>query len=217
MQPVEQVSIAYLSSLRQNLEELTWWQWPYGASDYFRAYHGTESIHEATYGGNLLTLNDGRTLTPVPGSAHGGSIGFPNTAWMKDPSRYNQNKDVIPFGRNGNSSNTIYLVVNESGQPVPGTGWHMEYKIDYDPEKISLIDNTNVWSLADFDSTDFNVFEQNLAGARAENAGSQQRILGEIRELQHVEQSYESFLEKSEGLDLARAIGQLNLTKTSFH
>ena len=196
--------------------DLTWWQWPYGATDYFRAYHGTESIHEATYGGNQVFLNDGRVLSPVPGSAHGGASGFPNSDWIKDPNRYDQNKDVIPFGKNGNSSKTLYLVVNESGQTSSGTGWHMEYKIDYEPEKVSLIDNNNVWSLGDFNISDFSTFEENLVGARAENAASQQRILGEINELQQAQLSNESHLERSEGLDIAQAMGNLNLSRNKL-
>ena len=92
----------------------------------------------------------------------------------------------------------------------------MEYKIDYEPEKVSLIDNNNVWSLGDFDISDFSTFEENLVGARAENAASQQRILGEINELQQAQLSNESHLERSEGLDIAQAMGNLNLSRNKL-
>ena len=205
-------------NLASNSGELTWWQWPYGASDYFRAYHGSNSIHEATYGevGNLVNLNDGRVLSPSPGSNHGGSANFPNTPWIQDPNRYNQNKDIIPFGRDGNKSSTIELVVNESGQTASGTGWHMEYQIDYDPYTLDMLDDKTVWSLADFDIVDLVQYGENLVAARAENGASQQRILGEIFELEQSSLSNESYIEKEEGLDIARTIGQLSLEKNKI-
>ena len=170
-------------NLKNHSGKLTWWQWPYSASDYFKATHGSETIHEAVYGSTAITLNDGRTFTPVPGSNNSGWTGFPNSDWLSDPSRFEKNKDVIPFGQNGNRSKTIDLIVNETGRST-STGWHMEYAIEYDPFTLDLLDDSVIWSLKDFDMSDFDFCMENLTSARAENGATQQRILGEITELQ---------------------------------
>lgn len=199
--------------LKNHSGKLTWWQWPYGASDYFKAVHGSETIHEAAYGNDIINLNDGRSLTPVPGSGHGGSSGYPNSAWLNDPNRFDQNKDVIPFGQNGNASKTVELIVNESGR-TSFTGWHMQYSIEYDPFTLDLLDDSVTWSLGDFDATDFDACLENLAGARAENGATQQRVTGEISALQSKIVSFEGHKERTEGLDIARAVGELNAIRT---
>ena len=78
-----------------------------------------------------------------------------------DPSRFEKNKDVIPFGQNGNTSKTIDLIVNETGRSTP-TGWHMEYAIEYDPFTLDLLDDSVIWSLKDFDMSDFDFCMENL-------------------------------------------------------
>ena len=47
-----------------------------------------------------------------------------------------------------------------------------------------------------------------------ENGATQQRITGEISELQSNMVSIEGHKERSEGLDIARAIGELNAVRT---
>jgi len=201
--------------LKYHSGKLTWWQWPYGASDYFKANHGSETIHEATYGraGSTVTLNDGRTFNPEPNSNHGGYSGFPNSAWLSDPDRFEKNKDIIPFGQGNNRSRTIDLIVNESGR-TGTTGWHMEYNIEYDPFTLDLLDDNVSYSLAEFDIKDFDTCLANLASARAENGATQNRLTGEISELQSNMVSIEGHKERSEGLDIARAIGELNAVRT---
>lgn len=204
--------------LKYHSGKLTWWQWPYSASDYFKATHGSETIHEATYGleRSRVRLNDGRVLDPEPGSSHGGITGFPNSEWLSDPNRFEKNKDVISFGQGSNRSKTIELIVNESGRSG-STGWHMEYNIEYDPFIFDLLDDHISYSYSEFDVEDFALYLENLAGARAENGATQQRIKGEISELQSNMVSIESHKERSEGLDIARAVGELNAVRTRLN
>ena len=58
--------------------------------------------------------------------------------------------DVIDFGKTGNTSKTLELIVNEFGQTTPGTGWNADYEIEYDPYELDLLDDSVVWSLSDF-------------------------------------------------------------------
>ena len=81
---------------------LTLWQPVGNQSDNFRAYQGSELIHDKTYGRTVITMNDGRILSPEPGS----STLYPNKV----------NMDEIEFGLNGNQSTELTIVVNESGQ-----------------------------------------------------------------------------------------------------
>jgi len=195
---------------------LTWWQWPYGASDNFKVTHGTETLHDATYGGTVITMKDGRVLTPIPGTNHGGAAGFPDSAWLKDPNRYNKNKDEIRFGDNGNKSKTLEMIVNESDQ-VGGTGWHNEYKVEYDPYPVSLIDSSRTWSLNDFAMSDFNTFEDVLSTARAQNGAEQSRIHHEIAELQAKQMGLEKALEGGDGLDYSLALTRSSRLQDRLH
>ena len=92
----------------------------------------------------------------------------------------------------------------------------MEYQIDYDPYTLDMLDDKTVWSLGDFDIEDLVQYGENLVSARAENGASQQRILGEIFELQQNSLSQESYIEKGEGLDIARAMGKFNLERNKI-
>ena len=53
-----------------------------------------------------------------------------------------------------------------------------------------------------------------MAGAKAENGATQQRINSEISELQSSMLGIEQHMEKSDGLDIARAAGELNAVRT---
>lgn len=208
-----------IKDLKSSSGELTWWQWAYRASDNFQAFHGNEKIHDKTYGAAFFgsdILNNGRILEPEPGSHNDGATGFPDSEWIKDPARYDKNKDVIEFGRNGNTSSTIEFLVNESGQ-VSGTGWHMEYRIDYDPVTVDLMDDSKVYTLSEMDISDFELFEQNIADSRGENAASQQRILHEVQNLEEKLSKQDSYLEKFDGLDIARTMSELNVVQTKLN
>jgi flagellin-like hook-associated protein FlgL len=195
---------------------LTWWQWPYGASDNFKTNHGTETLHDKTYGSTVITMNDGRVLNPVPGSNHGGSSGFPDSAWLRDANRYNKNKDEIRFGDNSNQSRTLNLIVNESGQ-TGGTGWHNEYKIEYDPYPVSMTDSSKTWSLNDFDMTDFETFQDVLTTARAQNGAEQSRIKHELDELQTKQVGLEGALENADGLDYSLTMARYSKSRDQLH
>ena len=106
------------------------------------------------------------------------------------------------------------LVMNESGFTFGSTGWEIAFKIEYDPLELDILDDSVVWSLKDFEVQDFDTCLANLASARAENGATQNRLTGEISELQSNMVSIEGHKERSEGLDIARAIGELNAVRT---
>ena len=193
-------------NLKNHSGKLTFWQWPYGVPDNFRVYHDSTLIHDKTYGnmGQSIDLNDGRTITPsVPSYAN--------------PGDYDKNMDIIPFGQDGNKSKKMELVMNESGFVSGFTGWEIAFKIEYDPMELDILDDSVVWSLKDFETQDFDTCLANLAGSRAENGATQQRITGEIAELQSNMISVEKHMERSDGLDIARAVGELNAVRTRLN
>ena len=107
--------------------------------------------------------------------------------------------------------------MNESGFVSGFTGWEIAFKIEYDPLELDILDDSVVWSLKDFETQDFDTCLANLAGSRAENGATQQRITGEIAELQSNMISVEKHMERSDGLDIARAVGELNAVRTRLN
>ena len=179
--------------------KFTFWQWPVGIPDNFRVYQGSTMIHDKTYGnfGETELMNDGRTITP---SAH-----TPATT-----GEYNKNKDIIPFGRSGNTSMTLELVMNESGFASGfGTVWSMAYEIEYDPVEIDLGDPQNVWSLGDFKLEDLEGFIEVVSTARAQNGASAKalEVLNERFEESIIE--LEKHGSNIEDLNIAQAMGDL--------
>lgn len=193
-------------NLLSNSGTITWEQNPYSVTDHFKAVHGSDVLHEAVYG-------RGADVELFDSPAQVGKRTLPRTG----PSQSGNRTDIFKFPLTpGNNSPTIELIVNEFGQTGPGTGWDANYKIDYDPYTLDMLDDKTVWSLADFDIVDLVQYGENLAAARAENGASQQRILGEIFELQQNSLSQESYIEKGEGLDIARAVGKYNLERNKI-
>ena len=193
-------------NLLSNSGTITWEQNPYSVTDHFKAVHGSDVLHEAVYG-------MGADVELFDSPAQVGKRTLPRTG----PSQSGNRTDIFKFPLTpGNNSPTIELIVNEFGQTGPGTGWNANYKIDYDPYTLDMLDDKTVWSLGDFDIVDLVQYGENLLAARAENGASQQRILGEIFELQQNSLSQESYIEKGEGLDIARAIGKFNLERNKI-
>lgn len=193
-------------NLLSNSGTITWEQNPYSVTDHFKAVHGSDVLHEAVYG-------RGADVELFDSPAQVGKRTLPRTG----PSQSGNRTDIFKFPLTpGNNSPTIELIVNEFGQTGPGTGWNANYKIDYDPYTLDMLDDKTVWSLGDFDIVDLVQYGENLVAARAENGASQQRILGEIFELQQNSLSQESYIEKGEGLDIARAIGKFNLERNKI-
>ena len=190
---------------------LTWKQNPYSVTDHFKAIHGSDVIHEAVYGVSDNGLPWGNPWVELYDSAaQTGIRQLPVTL----PAISGERVDVIDFGKTGNSSKTLELIVNEFGQTSSGTGWKASYEIEYDPYEQDLLDDSVVWSLKDFKAQDFDTCLANLVSARAENGATQQRINGEISELQSSMLGIEKHMERSDGLDIARAVGELNAVRT---
>ena len=185
---------------------ITWDQNPHSKTDHFKAIHGSDVLHEAVYG-------TGPNIKLYDSPAKSGKRTLPRTG----PSQSGSRTDIFKFPLNPSNKNpTIELIVNEFGQTSTGTGWNSDYRIEYDPYTLDMLDDKTVLSLGDFDIVDLVQYGENLAAARAENGASQQRILGEIFELQQSSLSHESYIEKGEGLDFARAIGKFNLVRNKI-
>ena len=159
----------YTISLSSTEGILRLWQSTGGASDTFRVYHGSELIHDKTYGASTITMNDGRVLTPEPGSS---------TNW---PVRVNE--DEITFGSSGNQSKLLRIVANESGQSngIPSS-WKVFAEINY-LRATSASTSTEFEDLDKFTMNDFTNFTQNLATALAQNGAEHQRLNMEIEGL----------------------------------
>ena len=179
---------------------ITWDQNPYSVTDHFKAVHGTDVLHEAVYGtGTNVELFDSPART------------VKRTLPRTGPSQSGNRTDVFKFPLTpSNNSPTIELIVNEFGQTGPGTGWNANYQIDYDPYTLDMLDDKTVWSLRDFDIEDLVAYGENLIDARAENGATQQRIHSELSDLKSKQIGVDSHLERSEGLDFAKATGDLN-------
>ena len=179
---------------------ITWDQNPFSENDHFKAVHGADVLHEAVYGEKAnIQLWDSPAQTTVRTLPRTGPIQFGNRT------------DVFKFPLTpGNNSPTIELIVNEFGQNGPNTGWDANYQIDYDPYTLDMLDDKTVWSLRDFDIEDLVAYGENLIDARAENGATQQRIHSELSDLKSKQIGIDSHLERSEGLDFARATGDLN-------
>jgi flagellin-like hook-associated protein FlgL len=179
---------------------ITWDQNPYSVTDHFKAVHGTDVLHEAVYGtGTNVELFDSPART------------VKRTLPRTGPSQSGNRTDVFKFPLTpSNNSPTIELIVNEFGQTGPGTGWNANYQIDYDPYTLDMLDDKTVWSLRDFDIEDLVAYGEKLIDARAENGATQQRFYSELSDLKSKQIGIDSHLERSEGLDFARATGDLN-------
>jgi flagellin-like hook-associated protein FlgL len=93
----------------------------------------------------------------------------------------------------------------------------MEYKIEYDPYPVSMIDSSRTWSLVDFDMTDFETFQDVLTTARAQNGAEQSRIKHELDELQTKQVGLEGALENADGLDYSLAMARYSKSRDQLH
>jgi len=168
---------------------LTLWQPVGNQSDNFRAYQGSELIHDKTYGTTVITMNDGRILSPEPGS----STLYPNKV----------NMDEIEFGLNGNQSTELTIVVNESGQAGGrSTGWKLFAEIKYlRPDFADTY--TEFGELDKFSISDFDGFIESLADALAQNAAEQQNLNMEIRHNQTTQINFEAAFSRIADADMA--------------
>lgn len=190
--------------------KITWRQNPYTITDHFKVTYGNDVIHEKVYGIRDTGGNPWVELYDSPAQTNTRRIN------VSLPAISGERIDEIEFGRSGNTSNTLELIVNEYGQTSSGTGWDADYEIEYDAYEQDLLDDNVVWSLSDFDVQDFDNCLANLADARGENGATQNRIMGEISELKSFMLGIEGHMGRSEGLDFAHAIGKLNLVRNGL-
>ena len=194
-------------SLKGPSGTLSWWQWPIGVPDLFTAYHGSTKIHEKAWGSpgragvGRLTMSDG-AVHDVVANTNGGSLG------KSTPNATSHNVDQIEFGKGadaGNLSLGMRLIVNE-GDAQSGTQWNMKYAIEYDPIPISLVSESEIYSLDNFTLSEFEGFVNVVTNAMAEN-GSSYNSLKTMHE--RLEASYAE-LEKHEA-----SLNEPDIAKTS--
>lgn len=171
--------------------------------DAFTAYHGSEQLYDHAFSGGPGTLMTNlKTYSPANGNM---TI---NPSGTRPDGKVN-----IPFGRNGNNSSTIDLVVNEGGRVGGQTNFDWKFKITYDPIEKQIGGDGPVYSLADFTMEEMTGFINVLANARAQAGSEESRLKSEIQHLYKSQINHEQAIEKTDGLDYAKAIGQMTISK----
>lgn len=157
--------------------------WP----DKFTIMQGTESLVEEIIGDPGL---------PPPFG--------PNVAYFGDGSSGSgsQVTKTIEVGFSvdqSNPSNTVNLFVNKSNQvvgpadptPLPNVTWNADLEIIYDQTQMSLTDG-KLYSLGDFEFSEFSSFIEVMSNALAQNGASQSRINSELEQLQQNQSNLEA-------------------------
>jgi len=186
--------------------KITWKQNPYSVTDHFKIIHGSEVVHEKVYGISDNGFGSGNQWVELYDSAAQTST---RQLQVTPPAIAGERIDVIEFGRNGNKSTTMQLIVNEFGQTGSGTGWDASYEIEYDPIEIELGDPQNIWSLGDFKLEDLEGFIEVVSTARAQNGASAKalEVLNERFEESIIE--LEKHGSNIEDLNIAQAMADL--------
>ena len=100
-------------NLANHAGQITWKQNPMSVTDHFKIIHGSEVIHEKVYGISDNGSGGGNPWVELYDSpAQTSTRQLP----VSLPAISGERTDVIEFGRNGNKSTTMQLIVNEFGQ-----------------------------------------------------------------------------------------------------
>jgi hypothetical protein len=98
-----------------------------------------------------------------------------------------------------NPSNTVNLFVNKSNQvvgpadptPLANVTWNADLEVIYDHTQMSLTDG-KLYSLGDFEFSEFSSFIEVMSNALAQNGASQSRINSELDQLQQNQSNLEA-------------------------
>ena len=193
--------------------QITWKQNPYSVTDHFKIIHGSEVIHEKVYGISDSGGGGGNPWVELYDSAAQTAT---RQLPVSLPAIAGERIDVIEFGRNGNKSTTMQLIVNEFGQTGSGTGWAASYEIEYDPVEIKLSDPVNIWKLNDFSLDDFERYLDVVSSARAQNAASSKGLQTLDEQYSKTIVGLEEFSSKLDDLDIARTVAELKKSEASL-
>ena len=155
--------------------------------DKFTIVQGTETLFEEILG------DPGIPPFILPTQAHfgDGSSGF--------GSQIEKNIEVGFSVDQSNPSNTLNLLVNKSNlvvgpadpTPLANVSWNADLEVIYDETQMSLTDG-KLYSLGDFEFSEFSGFIEVMSNALAQNGASQSRINSELEQLQQNQSNLEA-------------------------
>jgi flagellin-like hook-associated protein FlgL len=138
------------------------------AGDRFTIQQGTDILLDDVYG----KLFFGPNPNIVFGDGFTGNASTNDHIFNKDPAT----GAPIPFPlTNNNPSDQLTFYVNKGGQPAGVTEWETDIKITYSSTQMSLTDG-NIYSLGDFEFSEFSGFSDVISNAIAQNGSTQSRI-----------------------------------------
>ena len=200
-------------NLANHAGEITWKQNPMSVTDHFKIIHGSEVIHEKVYG---ISDNGGSGGNPwvelYDSPAQTSSRQLP----VSLPAISGERTDVIEFGRNGNKSTTMQLIVNEFGQTGTGTGWNASYEIEYDPIAIDLSTPDTIWALDDFSLDDFERFLDVVSSARAQNGASQKEIENLSTHYENSLVQLQEYSSNMDDVDIAKSVADIKKSEVNL-
>ena len=155
--------------------------------DKFTIVQGTETLFEEILG------DPGIPPFILPTQAHfgDGSSGF--------GSQIEKNIEVGFSVDQSNPSNTLNLLVNKNNlvvgpadpTPLANVSWNADLEVIYDETQMSLTDG-KLYSLGDFEFSEFSGFIEVMSNALAQNGASQSRINSELEQLQQNQSNLEA-------------------------
>lgn len=136
--------------------------------DRFTIEHGTDTLLDEIYGRPLFG--------PSPTINFGD--GFNGNATSMDH-RFSQDLATgapitFPLTPNNNATELVFYV-NKGNQAASGTAWTADIKVSFQKTQMSLTDG-NLYSLNDFEFSEFNGFINVISDALAQNGATQARI-----------------------------------------
>jgi len=136
--------------------------------DRFTIIHGSDTLLDDVYGKPLF----GTPPNIIFGDGFTGSASSNNHRFFKDLAT----GAPIPFPlTKNNPSDQLTFYVNKGGQPAGTTVWETDISISYKSTQMSLTDG-NLYSLGDFEFSEFSGFVDVISNAVAQNGSTQSRI-----------------------------------------
>ena len=157
--------------------------WP----DKFTIMQGTETLFEEIVGDPGLPFPFGPNIAHFGDGSSGSG------------SQVTRNVEVAFSVDQNNPSKTIDLFVNKSNQvigpadptPLANVTWNADLEVIYESTQMSLTDG-RLYSLGDFEFSEFSGFIDVMSNSLAQNGASQSRIESELRQLQSNQSNLEA-------------------------
>ena len=157
------------------------------AGDRFTISQGTDTLLDEVYGKPLIG-NPNITF----GDGYVGNASTNDHRFNKDPAT----GGPISFPITNNPTDELTFYVNKGGQTAVATNWETDINITYKSTQMSLTDG-RIYSLNDFEFSEFSGFIDVISNALAQNGASQARI------------NYETDSVESSQINLASAHGRI--------